>query len=105
MSDESESLDNESDKSCFVHLRLSLFLLRFLLLNLLYLLSLGESYLLYDESENDESKSGSSGICSFSLRFDNFVDLVSGLGSGVFVSTGVGSKCDVFRLSCSCQYE
>ena len=32
----------------------------------------------------------------FSLRFDNSIGRVSGLGSGVFIQTGVESKCDIF---------
>ena len=32
----------------------------------------------------------------FSLRFDNSIGRVSGLGSGVFIPTGVESKCDIF---------
>ena len=32
----------------------------------------------------------------FSLRFDGSVGSVRGLGSGVFISIGVDSKCDIF---------
>ena len=67
-----------------------------LLLDLLYLLSLDESDLPNDESDDDGSDSGSSGMCAFSFRFDNSFGRVSGVGSGVFVPIGVESKCDVF---------
>ena len=110
---ESESLDDESDESCFMRFWHFLFLLRPLLLNFLYLLSLDESdllllldlmhFLLWDESyslhyesDDDSSDSGSSGTCSFPLRFENYVGRVSGLGSGVIIPTGFESKCDVF---------
>ena len=66
-----------------------------LLLDFLYLLSSEKSYSPDDYSENDGSDSRSSGTCSFSLRFDYPVGRVSGLGSGVFVPTGVESKYDI----------
>ena len=62
-----------------------LFLSRLLLLDLLYFLSSEESDLLDDESGDDGYVSWSSGTCAFSLRFDEFVGRVSGLGSGIFV--------------------
>ena len=53
---------------------------------------------LEDESENGGSDSGSSGTCSFPLHFDDSVARVSGSGSGVFVPTGVKSKCEIFAF-------
>ena len=52
-----------------------------------------------DESDHDESDSGSSGMyyfTAFLLLFDNSVGIVNALGSGVFLPTGVESKCDFF---------
>ena len=92
----SDSLDDESDKSCFVHFQRFLFLLLPLNLDFLYLLSSNESDLLDNEYDNDGYGSGSSGTCFFKLNFDNNVGPVSGLGSDIFVPTGVDSKCDVF---------
>ena len=83
--DKSESLDKESDDSCFLNFQLFLLLSRPLLLDFLYLLSLEESDLLDDESENDGSDSGYSGTCAFPLSFDESVGRVSGLESGVFL--------------------
>ena len=37
-------------------------------------------------------------LSSFSLNFDHSIGSVSGLGSGVFVPTGVESKCDVLTF-------
>ena len=67
----------------------------------LYSLSSDESDSLDDESDDDGSDSGYSGtypFCEFSLRVDNSVGSVSGLGSSVFAPTGVKSKCDIFAL-------
>ena len=69
-----------------------------MILDFLYLLLSDESDSLDDESDNDGSDSGSSGTCSFPLHFDNSVSSVSGLGSGVFVPTGVESNCDIFAF-------
>ena len=66
-------------------------------------MSSDESDSLNDESDNDGSDSGSSGTYSFpnfSLRFDDFVGRVCGLGYVVFVTTGVKSKCDIFTFCC-----
>ena len=55
----------------------------------------------HDKSDDDGYDSGFSGTYSFttfSLRFENSVGRVSGLGSGVFVPTGVESKCDIFAF-------
>ena len=60
-----------------------LFLSRPLILDFLYLLSLDESDFLDDESDNDGSDSGSSGMCAFPFRFGDSVGCVSGVGSGV----------------------
>ena len=35
---------------------------------------------------------------AFSLCFDDFVGSVSVSGSGIFVPTGVDSKCDIFAF-------
>ena len=67
-----------------------------MILDLLYFLSSDESYLLNDESDDDGSGSVSSGKYSFPFCFDGSVGRVRGLGYGVFLPTGVGSKCDVF---------
>ena len=80
-----------------------LLLLRFLILDLLYLLSSDESDSLDDESSDDESDSRYSSTYSFpafSLQFENFADSVSRLGSGVFVPTGIKSKCG-FCVCCA----
>ena len=58
-------------------------------------MSLEESDFLYDKSDDDGSDSGSSGTCTFPLRFEKSVVRVSALGSGVFVPIGVKSKCEV----------
>ena len=81
-----------------MHFRRFYFLLRVFLLDFLYLLSSEKLYSLDDESYDDGSDSGSSGTCYFPLSFDNSVGCVSGLGSGVFVTTGVDSKCDIFAF-------
>ena len=62
---------------------------------LLDFLSLYESDSLDDESDNNGSDSGSSGTCNLPCLFDDSVDCVIGLGSGIFVPIGVRSKCDV----------
>ena len=98
-SDKSESLDDEPQNSCFVHFRCFFFLSRCFLFDLLYFLSSDESYSPGDDSDDDGSDYGSSGtysFCAFYLRFDNSVGSVSGLVSGIFVPTGVESKCDIF---------
>ena len=82
------------------------FLSRPLILYLLYLVSLEESYLLDDEYDNDGSDSGSSGTFNFSFCFDDSVGHVSGVGYGVFFPIGFKSKCDVFTLlHFSCLYQ
>ena len=85
----------------FLSFLMLLFLLRLLILDLLYLMSLEESDSLNDESYDDGSDSGFSSTYSFpafSLCFDDSVVHVRGLGSGVFLPTGVDLKCDTFRL-------
>ena len=51
-----------------------------------------------DESDNDESGSGSPGTCAFPFFSVNSVGCVSGVGSGVFVPTGIKSIGDVVQL-------
>ena len=63
---------------CFWHF---FFLLRPLLLDFL---SSDESDFLYDGSDDDGSDSGSSGMFTFPLRFDESVGRVSVLGSVIF---------------------
>ena len=77
------------------------FLSRRLILDFLYLLSLDESDLLNDESDELGSDSGSSGtysFCAFSLCFDHSVGSVSLFGCGIFAPTGVESKGDIFAF-------
>ena len=62
-----ELLNDESHESYFVHFRRFLFLSRPFLLSFIYLLSLEESYLLDDESDNYGSESRYSGTCDFPL--------------------------------------
>ena len=68
------------------------FLSRFLLLDLLELLSSDELYLLDAESDDDGSDYGSAGTRAFSFCFKEYVssfgesvDRVSSVGSGVFL--------------------
>ena len=61
-----------------------------------------------DDSDDDGSNSGSSvtySFCAFYLRLTDSIESVSGMGSGVFVPTGVDSKCDIFYLSFLYQLE
>ena len=80
-SDESESFDEESEESCFVCFWRFFIWSHPFLLDLLYLLSLDESYSLNDKSDNDGSDYGSSGTCAFTFRFGNSVVHVSSMGS------------------------
>ena len=57
-------------------------------------LSLDES----DSLDDDGSGFGYYGTCSFPFYFDDSVGSVSGLGSGIFVPTGVKSKCEIFAF-------
>ena len=101
--DKSESLDNESDNSCFVIFQCFFFLSRPLFLDFLYLMSLDGSDFLDDESDNDGSDSGSSGTFNFTLCFYDSVGRVGGVGYGIFVPIGFKSKCDVVTFLCSYQ--
>ena len=58
-----------------------------------------------DDSDNDGSDSGSAGTCTFPFQFDESVSrvgesfgCVSGVGSGIFVTTGIDSIGDVVPL-------
>ena len=62
----------------------------------MYFLSSGKSDSLNDEYDDDGSESGYSSTCSFPLQFYDSIGRVSGLGSGLLISTGVKYKCDVF---------
>ena len=78
------SLYDGSDKSYFLCLRLSFILSRF--------------FFFGDESDNDGSGSGSSGMCDFPFCSDNSFGRVSGVGSGIFVPTGSESIGDIVPL-------
>ena len=78
------SLDDGSDKSSFLCLRKKILLLRF--------------FFFGDESKNDGSGFGSSGTCDFSFYSENSVGSVSGIGSDVFVPTGIESMGDFVPL-------
>ena len=72
--------------------------LRVFLFDLLKLVSFDRSYLFDDESDNDWSGSGSAGTCAFTFHFNesighvgDFVGRISGMGSVVFVLTGIES--------------
>ena len=76
------------------------------------MLSAGKSDSLDDEYENDGSESRPAGKCAFPFRFEESVvrvgdsvgrveysvGYVSGMGSGIFVPTGINSIGDVFLL-------
>ena len=81
------------------------FLSLLFLIYLLELLSFEELDFLNDESDNDGSGSGSPGICAFPFCFVKSVVSVgksiggiSGVGSEIFVLTGIHSIGDVFLL-------
>ena len=64
-------------------------------------MSSDKSYSFNDKSDCDDSDCVSSGTYSFhafSLRFDDSVVSIRGLGSGVFVPTVVESKCGIFKF-------
>ena len=70
-----------------------------LFFDFLYFLSLDKSDILYDDSEELDSDSISSGMyyfCGFSLRFGDYVGSVSVLGSDIFAPTRVESKGNIF---------
>ena len=57
---------------------------------------------LYDESDGDGSDSRSAGTCAFPFRFEDsvggvydYVGLVPGVGSGIFVPMGIQSIGDI----------
>ena len=68
------------------------------LFDLLKLLSFDELDLFDDESEDDGSGSRSPGTCNFPFCSGNFVVSFSGLGSGIFVPTGIESIGDIVLL-------
>ena len=51
-----------------------------------------------NESDNDETVSGSPGTCDFPFYSGHSVGRVSGVGYGIFVLTGIESIGDVFVL-------
>ena len=72
---------------------------RFLfLIDLLELLFFDELYLFDDDYEHDGSGSGSPGMCDFPFFYRKSVGSVSGVGSEVFVPTGIKSIGDVVLL-------
>ena len=83
-SDKLKLLDDESNVSCFLYLRLFFFLSLFFLIDLLEFLSFDGLYLFDDESDDDGSGSGSPGTCNFTFCSGNSVGSVSCVGSGVF---------------------
>ena len=62
-------------------------------------------YLFGDEYNNYRSGSGSPGTCDFLFYPVNYVVRVSGVGSGIFVLTGIKSIGDVVPLVCLYQEE
>ena len=73
LSNESESLDNESNMSCLLFLGNFLFLSLFFLIDLLVLLYFNRLYLFDNEYGNNGSGSGSSGTCTIPLGSQLFV--------------------------------
>ena len=65
---------------------------------LLELLSFDELDFFDDESDDDGSGSGSPGTCAFPFCSGNSSGSFSGVGSGVFVLTGIDSIDDVVLL-------
>ena len=60
------------------------------------MVTFNELYLFDDESDNDGSVSGSSGMCAFPFRFEDsvgsvgkYVGRVSDVGSSIFFPTGI----------------
>ena len=51
-----------------------------------------------DESDNGGYGSGSPGMCTFPFCSGNYVGRFSGVGSGVFVPTGIDSIGDIVLL-------
>ena len=76
--------------------KFSLYCFSFLLIN--WNCYLSTNLFFDDESDNDGSGSRSPGTCTFSFCSGKSVGRVSGLGSGVFVPTGIESIGDVVLL-------
>ena len=91
-------LDDESDASCFLCFRRLFFLSLFFFIALLELLFFDNLDLFDDESENDGSGSGSPGTYAFPFCSGESVGGVTGVGSGVFVPTGIKLIADVVPL-------
>ena len=105
MSDESESLDDDYDGSCFLSFRRFFFLSRFFSFNFLELGSFEELDFFGDDSDNDGSGSGSPGMCTFPFCSDESVGSVGKsigrvccVGSRIFVPIGIESIGDVVLL-------
>ena len=62
------------------------------------MLSFDKLYLFDDESEDDGSQSGSPGMYACQFFSGNSVVRVIGVGSGIFVPTGIDSIGDVVPL-------
>ena len=73
-------------------------LINFILFDLLELLSFHELDLFNDDSNDDGYGSGSPGMCTFTFFSGDYVGFVSGVGSGVFVPTGIKLIGDVVSL-------
>ena len=62
------------------------------------MLSFDGLYLFNDDSDDDGSGSRSPGMCALPFFSGNSVGCVSGVGSGIFVPTGIESIGDVIPL-------
>ena len=96
--DELESLDDKSDASCFLCLRRFFFLLIIFLIDLLEFLFFDELDLFNDESDDNGSGSRYPIMCAFTFCSGNYIGCVSGVGSGIFVLTGIDPIGEVVLL-------
>ena len=110
--DESESIGDESNESCFFCFQLLFLVSHFIIIYLLSFISFDKSDFIDYESDDDGSESGSAGMCAFPFRFDEYVGRVvdsvglvdysvgrvCGVGSGIFVQKGIESIGDIFLL-------
>ena len=98
-------IDDGSDESSFLYFLHFFFLSRFFFSELIELLSFDELDVFDDDSDNDGSGSRFPGTCDFSFFSGDSVSRVSGVGSGIFVLTGIKSIGDVVPLVCLYQEE
>ena len=61
-------------------------------------MSFDKLYIFDDDSDGDGSGSGSPGTCAFQFCSGNSVGYVNGVGSGVFLKTGIESIGGVVTL-------